>query len=39
VSFSFPSHEFCEFLKEHFLTHYRKWMLSIHQCMEPFVIN
>ncbi|MCY7795843.1 hypothetical protein MOB54_11720, partial [Bacillus spizizenii] len=22
-----------------FLTHYRKWMLSIHQCMEPFVIN
>lgn len=39
VSFCFPSHEFFEYLKEHFLIHYRKWMLSIHQCMEPFVIN
>lgn len=39
VSFSFPSHEFFEYLKEHFLIHYQKWMLSIHQCMEPFVIN
>lgn len=39
VSFSFPSHEFCEYLKGHFLNHYRKWMLSIHRCMEPFVIN
>ncbi|MGM0949844.1 MAG: hypothetical protein ACQEWT_13570 [Bacillota bacterium] len=39
VSFSFPSQGFCEYLKEHFLIHYRKWMLSIHQCMEPFVIN
>ncbi|MCI4138138.1 hypothetical protein [Bacillus vallismortis] len=39
VSFSFPSHEFFEYLKEHFLIRYRQWMLSIHQCMEPFVIN
>ncbi|MEC2309876.1 hypothetical protein [Bacillus atrophaeus] len=39
VSFTFPSREFCAYLKEHFLIHYRKWMLTIHQCMDPFIMN